>query len=57
MSDNVRQLYLNPNKPKLGLLQERLMKTLEEECFDELSVAEMVGVLEFLKWNIINRSD
>lgn len=40
----------------VGNLQEELLGVIYNKKYDNLSQAEIVGVLEFLKWNIINRS-
>jgi hypothetical protein len=41
----------------VSVLQDRLWSVLQEPQFDDMSAAELVGTLEYLKWNIINRSD
>jgi len=40
-----------------GTLQDALWEVINQERFAEMSFAEIVGTLEYLKWNIINRSD
>ena len=47
---------LKPGNPFLNQLQEELMEVIDQEKFGKLSVAETVGVLEFIKFNIINDS-
>ncbi len=37
-------------------LQDALYEVIKQDRFKGMSVAQTVGVLEFLKWNIINQS-
>lgn len=48
---------LRPNDPLLSQLQSELCAVVDQPKFERLSIASIVGVLEFLKWNLINRSD
>jgi hypothetical protein len=47
---------LHDKNPLTSLLQDELYSVICQTRFDNLSIAETVGVLEFLKWNLINRS-
>ena len=38
-----------------GLLQDELLAVINHEKYDDMKMSTIVGVLEFLKWNIINR--
>lgn len=40
-----------------GALQDELAAVMMKTKYDDLRVSTIVGVLEYLKWNIINRSD
>jgi hypothetical protein len=48
---------LRDSSPLAGRLQDALSTVLAEDRFGDLSVAQIIGVLEFLKWNLISRSD
>ncbi|WP_161495598.1 hypothetical protein [Paraburkholderia tropica] len=56
-TDKCEVVKLRNRDPFAGLLQDELLAVIEQEKFGDLSVAVLVGVLEFLKWNLINRSD
>jgi len=45
------------NQSRAGLLQDALYEVLNQSRFDDMTTAETVGVLEFLKWNLINGAD
>lgn len=38
------------------LLQDELYAVICREKYDHITLATTVGILEFLKWNLINRS-
>jgi hypothetical protein len=48
---------LRDSNPIPSLLQDDLLTVINSDRFDGLSISQVVGVLEFLKWNLINRSD
>ncbi len=50
-------INLRPNDPFTAQLQDELLAVIYQDKFEDLSVATIVGILEFLKWNLINRSD
>lgn len=54
-SGNVKQLR-DPNF-LTGQLQDELYAVICHAKYDKMTLAETVGVIEFLKWNIINRAD
>ena len=45
---------LRDENPLPRLLHEQLYDVISEERFESLSVSQVVGVLEFWKWNLIN---
>jgi hypothetical protein len=45
-----------PTESLPSQLQDALCKVIAQERFNELTICQTVGVLEFLKWNLINRS-
>jgi hypothetical protein len=45
-----------PTESLTSRLQDALYNVIQQERFDELTVCQVVGVLEFLKWNFINRT-
>lgn len=48
---------LRPKNFLQSQLQDELWAIIGHAKYDDLTVATIVGVLEFLKWNLINRSD
>jgi len=38
-------------------LQNELWDVLCREKYEDMKISQMVGVIEYLKWNLINRSD
>lgn len=50
------QVFELPKFSRSGMLQDELYKILLEDRFKDITNAEVIGVLEFLKWNLINRS-
>lgn len=48
---------LRDNNPIVGILQDELLKILDDKRFENLSMATIVGVLEFVKFNTINASE
>lgn len=48
---------LRDDKTLTGALQDDLYAVICSVKYDALTLAQIVGVLEFLKWNLINRSD
>lgn len=38
-------------------LQLALMAVIDEKRFENMTISQTVGVIEFLKWNLINRSE
>jgi hypothetical protein len=56
MNKTARIIELRSNDPLLALLQDQLRDVLDQDRFDNLSLAAVVGVIEFLKWNLINRA-
>jgi hypothetical protein len=57
MTAEIRPMFSYPNKAVVGKLHEELAELIADTRFDNLSVAEIVGCLEFVKWNLINRCD
>jgi hypothetical protein len=57
MSAESKVTSIRDRDPLTGLLQDELYAVICQGRFDHLSIAQTVGVLEFLKWNLINRSD
>lgn len=47
---------IEENMSRCAILMDALCDVIRQERFDGLTTAETVGVLEFIKWNIINRS-
>jgi hypothetical protein len=47
---------LHDKDPLTSLLQDELYAVICQTRFDNLSLAQTVGVLEFLKWNLINNA-
>jgi hypothetical protein len=48
---------LRDHSPLPSLLQDELLAVIDQDRFDNLTVATIIGILEFMKWNLINRSD
>ena len=48
---------LRNGNPLLSQMQDELWEVIRHEKYDDIPVASIVGVLEYLKWNLINRSD
>jgi hypothetical protein len=46
-----------PTDSLCNQLQDALYSVIKQERFDALTVAQTVGTLEFLKWNLINCSN
>lgn len=42
------------NSIQSNLLQDELFAVIKQDRYDELKLSQVIGVLEFLKWNIIN---
>jgi hypothetical protein len=55
MSAEIREL--RPTDPLTGQLQDELYEIIKKEKFERLQNSTVVGVLEYLKWNLINMSD
>lgn len=56
--DNIRPMFPDDGRhAEVRRLQDELVAILHLPQFENMSVAEMVGVLEFLKWNLIEMSD
>lgn len=55
--DQAKVIELRANDPLTGQLQDELYRVIVQEKFGRIANASVVGVLEFLKWNLINRSD
>lgn len=49
-------LQLFSSDPLTSELQDALYKVICEDRFDHLQLCQTVGILEFLKWNLINRA-
>jgi hypothetical protein len=49
-----RVIKLRDDKTLTGDLQDDLLKVIRSAKYDDLTIAQIVGVLEFLKWNLIN---
>lgn len=49
-------LQLFSSDPLTSELQNALYKVICEDRFDHLQLCQTVGILEFLKWNLINRA-
>lgn len=50
---NVVQLY--GSDPRVAGLHDELYDVILQDKYNPLALAQVVGVLEFLKWNLINR--
>ncbi len=50
-------IKLHQNNPLVAQLQDALYAVLEDEKYGEITIATIVGVLEFAKFNLINRSE
>jgi hypothetical protein len=50
-------VQLHAKDPLTGQLQDELYEVICRSKYDHLSLAATIGILEFLKWNLINRSD
>lgn len=48
---------LHTNSPIVAQLQDDLNTVLTNEKYADVTIAAIVGVLEFIKFNLINRSD
>lgn len=57
IQDGAAPVQLRPGDPFSSQLQDEICAVLEQEKFERLSMATVIGVLEFVKWNLINRSD
>lgn len=57
MSTPANVIKLRDEKMLTGELQDALLNVVQADRFDDLTMAQIVGVLEFLKWNLINRAD
>ncbi|WP_104656545.1 hypothetical protein [Ralstonia insidiosa] len=53
----VKPLELRSGDPFLSQLQDELYAVIDQQKFERLPTASVIGVLEFLKWNLINRSE
>jgi len=53
LTSNVTNLEI----PKCNRLHELLLEVIDKEEFNRMRVAEIVGTLEFLKFNLINQSE
>jgi len=53
VTSNVTNLEI----PKCNRLHELLLEVIDKEDFNRMRVAEIVGTLEFLKFNLINQSE
>ena len=49
-------MQLRPTNPLTWELQMALWEVCKQERFQQLDNATVVGVLEYLKWNVINMS-
>ena len=52
--ETAKVIKLRDDKSLTGELQDDLYKVIRAEKYDDLTLAQTVGVLEFLKWNLIN---
>lgn len=52
--DDRNIVHLHRRAPFAGQLQGELRAVMDLEKFGKMSAAEVVGVLEFLKWDVIN---
>jgi len=50
-------IEFEPRDTLTAQLQDDLCEVIRKEKYDDLRVVQVVGVLEFLKWNLINRSE
>ena len=50
-------IAIRDTKTLTGVLQDELFEVTRKEKYDDLTIAQIVGVIEFLKWNIINLSE
>jgi hypothetical protein len=55
MSAEIRELRLSD--PLTNQLQDELYAIIRQEKFERLQNSTVVGVLEYLKWNLINMSN
>ena len=49
-----RGVKIRDDKTLTGDLQDDLLEVIRSAKYDDLTLAQTVGVLEFLKWNLIN---
>jgi hypothetical protein len=55
--EKAKVIELRSRDPLTGQLQDDLLAVIWGDKYANLPNANVVGVLEFLKWNLINRSD
>jgi hypothetical protein len=48
---------LHSNNPVVARMQDELYAVVKNERYGEITIATVVGVLEFLKFNLINESE
>jgi hypothetical protein len=48
---------IRDGKTLTGVLQDELFEVTRKEKYDELTMAQVIGVIEFLKWNLISLSE
>lgn len=48
---------LHSNDPVIARLQDDLYALIKQERYGEITIATVIGVLEFLKFNLINESE
>ena len=47
---------LRDSDPRLADLQTELYEVISKDKYDHVTMAAIIGVLEFLKWNLIHAS-
>jgi hypothetical protein len=55
--DKLKVIKLRDNDPFPAQLQDELLAVIDQDKYDDMQISQIVGVLEFLKWDLINRSD
>jgi hypothetical protein len=48
---------LHSNNPVVARMQDELYAVVKNERYGEVTIATVIGVLEFLKFNLINESE
>ena len=55
--DSCKVIKFREDRELTELLQLEILEVIARAKYEAITNAEAVGVLEFIKWNLINRSD